>query len=147
MLGSDNLTKLIIVSSDFKRTRETAEILHSELQVERPIRFEIALRERGLGSLDMTHCWDDIQQIWALDEIDPTHTQYDCESLMMMTLRTSRLIHQLDKESDNQIIILVSHGDPSQCLHALFMGLNPNEFRKYPGIKNCEIRQLKEEKN
>ena len=136
--------KLVIVSSDFKRTRETAEILHSELGVEQPIRFEIALRERGLGSMNMTYNWDNVPQMWALDELDPTHTEYNCESVMSMTVRTSRLVQQLDKEYNDMNIILVSHGDPCQCLHAIFIGLNPNEFRTIPGIQNCEIRSLKE---
>ena len=143
MLGADSLNKLVIVSSDFRRTRETAEILHSELQVEHPIRFEIALRERLLGSVQ----YDDMHQLWALDEADPTHNQFNCESVMMMTLRTSRLVQTLDREYDNQTIILVSHGDPCQCLHTLFIGLNPNEFRTHPGMKNCEIRQLKDDSN
>ena len=136
--------KIVIVSSDFRRTRETAEILHSELGVKRPIRFEIALRERGLGSMNMTYNWDSVRQMWALDEVDPTHTEYNCESVMSMTVRTSRLVQQLDKEYNDMIIILVSHGDPCQCLYAIFIGLNPNEFRKIAGMKNCEIRPLKE---
>lgn len=141
---SNDVSNVIIISSDFRRTRETAEILHSELQIKEPIRFEIALRERGLGKLDMTNSWDGIKQMWGLDELDPTHTENDVESVMTMALRTSRLVQSLDKENINKVIILVSHGDPSQCLHAIFMGKNPNEFRTYPGIKNCEIRQLKE---
>ena len=142
MLSFDDLANnIIIVSSDFKRTYETAEILHSELQLEQPIRFEIALRERGIGDLDMTHNWDGIKQVWALDETDPTHNEFNCESVTTVTLRTSRLVHSLDKEYSNKVIILVSHGAPLQCLHSLF---SPSEFRKHPGIKNGEIRHLKE---
>jgi len=43
----------VVVSSDFKRTRETAEILHAHLLAKTPIRFEKALRERWYGAFDM----------------------------------------------------------------------------------------------
>lgn len=133
--------KLLIVSSDFKRTRETAEILHKKLGVKEPIRFEPAIRERGLGEMvnyDMVH------EMWAEDSVDPTHHKYGVESIMEMIHRLSGLVRQLDKEYNDRVIVLVSHGDTCQTLDSVFLGISPNEFRtKLPDYKNCEIRELK----
>ncbi len=144
MLSSEhNLNeKLVLVSSDFKRTRETAEILHSCLNVKDPIRFEPALRERGLGDLVEYHS---VHKMWSLDYADPTHTSYNVESLMHMVSRLSNIVQQLDNEYNDRIIIMVSHGDPCQCIYTVFMGLSPNEFRKGPDdMKNCDIRELQD---
>ena len=135
----------MVVSSDFKRTRETAEIIHSNLSVKDSLRFEPALRERGLGELRE---YNSVHKMWALDYTDPTHTSFGVESVMHMVTRLSNIIQQLDKEYTDHIIIMVSHGDPCQCIHTVFMGLSPNEFRKTnDGMKNCEIRELKDGNN
>ena len=134
--------KIVIVSSDFRRTRETAEILHSELGVERPIRFEIALRERGLGKFNMTHGGPDVVKLLAEDEIDPSNNLFGCESIMSMRLRTSSLVYQLDKEYNNKVFILVSHGATCHSVYTVFAGISPNEFHEMSCVKNCEIRQL-----
>ena len=133
-----------MVSSDFLRTRETAEIIHKQLGVRAPLRLEEGLRERGLGQLDMQKDYESVRKMWELDEADPTNTLLGHECLTNLVMRMSRVIQKLNTEYDNHIIILVSHGDPAQAIHAVFSGKRPNEFRKYPGLKNCDIRQLED---
>ena len=128
---------IVIVSSDFRRTRETAEILHSELNVERPIRFEIALRERVMGAFNMTHITDELRRLWSLDEADITCTKSGCETIRSILDRTFHLVQQLDKEYEDNIIILVSHGHPCQYLHHAFLNSTNST-----GIQTCEIRKL-----
>ena len=140
MLSSVDQTlskKVVIVSSDFKRTKETAEILHSELGVEQPIRFEIALRERVMGPFNMTHISDELRRLWTLDEINISYTESGCETIRSILDRTFHLVQQLDKEYVDNIIILVSHGHPCQYLHHAFM----NSTNSY-GMQTCEIRKL-----
>ena len=137
--------RLLIVSSDFKRAKETAEILHACLGTVTPIRFETRLRERAFGTLHFKNVDDFVKKVWDLDEADPTHNEFGVESVMEMVVRLSHLIQELNKEHSNRVIILVSHGDPCQCIHTVFKGINPNEFRKQPnGYANCEIRELQE---
>ena len=135
---------MLIVSSDFKRAKETAEIVHANLGIKEPVQFETRLRERWFGSLDMQDLDNgNCKNVWELDEADPTHNEFGVESVMEMVLRMSHVIQRLDKEHDNRIIVLVSHGDPCQCIHTVFEGVSPNEFRKdRQGMKNCEIREL-----
>lgn len=132
------------MSSDLRRARETAEILHKGLGVKEPIRFESSLRERGFGTLESL-CVDDnpvanLTKLWSLDEADPAHNEYGVESVMEMVMRMSRVIQELDKAHNDRVIVLVSHGDPCQCIHSVFMGISPNMFRKTGhGITNCEV--------
>ena len=136
------IEKLVIVSSDFRRTRETAEILHGKLRVKDPIRFSPALRERGLGTLVN---YDLVHQMWAHDFADPTHNEFGVESVMEMVVRLSRILVELDTEYTERIVILVSHGDPCMCIEAVCKGISPNEFRNNRDITNCEIRELKDD--
>ena len=133
--------KLMIVSSDFKRTRETAEILHTHLLAKTPVRFEEALRERHFGQFHMTD-GANYQRIWDQDAVDPSHTSYGNESVIDVALRTSQLVHNLEEEFKNRIILLVAHGDTLQILSAVFLGTEPNKHRALPDLDNCEIRVL-----
>ena len=144
MSGEQNLEeRVVIFSSDFLRVKQTAEIIHGELKLKASIQYKEALRERGLGKWDMGP-GSIVTEMWARDAADPTHKFNGVESVMEMVLRTSKLVEQLDREFEDRIIILVSHGDPCQCLHAVFIGIHPSEFRSLPDFKNCEIRELVE---
>lgn len=133
------------MSSDFLRTRETAEIVHKQLGAREPLRLEVGLRERRLGQLDMQKDYDSVKQMWALDAEDPTNTAFDHESLMDMVMRMSLMVQRLNKKYDNRVVIMVTHGDPAQTIHAVFAGTSPNEFRqKHPSFMNCEIRALED---
>ena len=84
--------------------------------------------------------------MWRLDHSDPTHTTNGVESITSLVIRMTRIIKDLNDEYYDQVLILVSHGDPCQCLHSVFEGISPNEFRNgKKGFSNCEIRELKEE--
>lgn len=142
LLSDDEINKIQLVSSDFLRTRQTAEILHSELQLKRPIKFEPRIRERGLGSLELGPV-SSVHEMWKNDEMDPTAANNGVESVSSMTLRLTRVIKDYDTGCEDLVIVLVSHGDPCQCLHSFFIGLPPNEFRASGrGYGNCEIREL-----
>ena len=118
--------KLVVIASDFKRTVETAIIIHEHFQVKAPLRLEPALRERGFGGYHLTSESNAIT-IFKRDYEDPTHKDNGCESLMEMVLRLSRLLQSLDEEFDDKILLLVSHGDPLLALFAVCSGVPPNE--------------------
>ena len=135
--------KTLIVSSDFKRTRETAEIFHERLGLKHPIRYETALRERGFGELHMTG-EENYRRVWELDVADPTHTAFGSESVMEVVLRTTRLLQSLDNEYQDLFVLLVSHGDTLQILSSTFFGVGPNEHRMLPNLKPCDVRELRD---
>ena len=134
--------KLVIVTSDFLRTLETAKIIHEHFRVKEPLRLEPALRERGFGSYNLT-AESNAFVILGKDYEEPTHTEGGCESLMEMVLRLSKLLQTLDDEFSDKILLLVSHGDPIQAICAMCSGFPPNErWHWLPNIGNCEIREL-----
>lgn len=134
--------KLVIISSDFKRTVETARIIHEHFQVKEPLRLESALRERGFGNYHLTSETNAIS-LFRRDYEDPTHKDSGCESLMEMVLRISRLLQSLDEEFSDKILLLVSHGDPLITLFAVCSGVPPTErWTRIPQFTNCDIREL-----
>jgi len=116
-------------------------ILHTHLLVKTPLRFEEALRERNFGQFHMTDAAN-YEKIWDQDAVDPSHTNYGNESVIDVALRTSQLVHSLEEEFKDRIILLVAHGDTLQILSTLFFGTEPNKHRTLPDLDNCEIRAL-----
>ena len=140
--GEEIAKKLVIVTSDFLRTLETAKIIHEHFQVIEPLRLNPALRERGFGSYHLAG-ESSAFGIFKRDYEDPTHRDSGCESLMDMVLRISKLLQSLDDEFNDRILLLVSHGDPIQALCAICSGFPPGErWTRLPNIGNCGIREL-----
>ena len=136
----------MVVSSDFKRTRETAEILHAYLLAKTPIRFEKALRERRYGAFDMMPvAIENERKVAELDKDDPSHTKYGIESVISVVERMSTLVKKLDEEYKDKIFLLVSHLDPLQILITTFLGIPPGDHTSLPLLENCNIRELSDE--
>ncbi len=130
----------IIYSSDFKRCRDTAEIVQAILDCSPP-HFTPALRERSFGTLDHTHN-SNYQKVWSLDEHDPNHTTFGVESTVEVLQRTTALIHELEALYHDAHILLISHGDALQILQTAFDHLSPALHRHLPPLTTAEIRQL-----
>lgn len=134
--------KMIIVSSDFMRTRETAEIVHQHFSIKTPLRFDTRLRERNMGNYDLKSV-DNYYSTVALDQGNPTHTEAGVESVTNMILRMTHVICDLDKEFADKIIVLVSHGDPLICVYAICCGVSPCErYNKLSPFYNCDVREI-----
>jgi probable phosphoglycerate mutase len=130
----------LIYSSDFKRCRESAEIAQAVLACPPP-HFTAALRERFFGTWDHTS-HGNYQQVWSLDEQDPTQTSWHVESVVAVLQRTIALIHDLEARYHSALILLISHGDPLQILQTAFEHVSPALHRHLPSLATAEIRQL-----
>jgi broad specificity phosphatase PhoE len=135
---------IVIVSSDFKRTSETAQIVQNHFKIASDIIFEPALRERDFGQLNSTSDAN-YQKVWDVDSRDPQHTECGCESVASVVLRTSRLLQRLDRECKDKAILLVSHGDTLQILSTLFLGIPPNHHKTLPNLLPATVRELKQD--
>ena len=135
--------KLIVISSDFKRAKETAKIMHQYFHVKAPLRLERSLRERNFGELNLTES-SNYQRVWAHDAQDPNHTIFGCESVMSVFSRTSVLIESLEAEYKNKgkVIVLVSHGDTLQITLTAYAGVAPECHRTLDHLANCDVREL-----
>ncbi len=133
--------KVIIVSSDFKRARETAETAH---QIIRPLREIIRtpkLRERFFGDLDKTSN-KGYERVWALDANDSSHTQWNVESVDNTLSRSTALVQELDRAYVKRTFILTSHGDTLQILQTGFAKIDPRKHRSVTHLETAELRKL-----
>jgi probable phosphoglycerate mutase len=134
----------IIISSDFRRARETADILALNLNDNKVIiQLDKRLRERFFGIYDNTSD-ENYNIIWKNDEenlIENLNNQV--ESVENVRQRTTDLIKELEEKYENQIIFLVSHGDALQILQTAFERIsNANQQRYLKHLERAEFRPL-----
>ena len=147
-LGQNSSTEeMIIISSDFRRARETAEILAAVIgeQVGKnlSIKLDQRLRERFFGIFDGKN--DQFyEEIWKTDEKNPTENlSNQVESVESVQQRTTSVIREIEDQHENGTIFLVSHGDSLQILQTAFERMsNPNKQRDLPHLDRAEFRPL-----
>jgi probable phosphoglycerate mutase len=132
----------ILVSSDFKRARETANLVFQALGNESGITFDARLRERSFGDLDLEPD-SNYRSVWHRDRLDPAHTDRNVESANYVMERATALIVDLEKRYQKQKILLVGHGDILQILQTAFAGEDASSHREQMHIETAEIRVLK----
>ena len=130
-----------IISSDFRRTRETAEIVHRLLNCGSPVEFDTRLRERWFGDLDNG---PDIAygDVWQADLADPDGEFRGVESANRVMARTTALIGELESRYRQATLLLISHGDAMQILQTAFAGRCASQHRQLPPLQTAEIRPL-----
>jgi len=135
---------IIIISSPFKRCRETAEIAQEILGIKK-ILYRKELQERSFGKFEkFPIVIFKFISIWDKDAKNPNHTFANVESIAATAKRMIVFIEELEKTYINKTILLVSHGDPLHILHAGLTGVELTKYRKIvPYPENGEIRKLK----
>jgi probable phosphoglycerate mutase len=129
-----------VLSSDFLRARESAQIL-SEILGGGEVQLRTELRERYFGELDGGPD-SAYSKIWSLDAGDPFHREYGVESAIEVLGRTSNLIADLEDCYRDMTFVLVSHGDTLQILQCAFGRISPGLHRSVPYLKTAAIREL-----
>lgn len=130
-----------IISSDFKRARESAEIAQSLLHLKQEIIYSENLRERFFGDFELmpNDCY---QTVWDNDAVNSAHNDNNVESADEVMNRTFSLVLNLEKEFNGETFLLVSHGDALQILQAAFHKYPASEHRLLPHLDTAEIREL-----
>ena len=129
-----------VVSSDFARARETAEVAREVLGAG-PVVLRPELRERWFGVWEGqdTRCYE---RVWADDEVNPDHTEGKVESVRAVLARAAGLVRELDATGEGQTFLLVSHGDTLQILLTGFLGLPLESHRQRVPWEPGEVREL-----
>ena len=130
----------IIVSSDFTRARETAEIALEALGAKEVI-ISKDLRERNFGNFERTES-SNYQKVWDGDKLDPNHKINNVESANDVLRRVTSLISELEKKFKGKKILLVSHGDALQILQTGFFKTCASKHREIPHLNTAEVREL-----
>lgn len=129
----------LLYSSDFLRTRQTAEILAESLSID--VVLDKRLRERFFGEWDgKPH--ENYSNAWKNDAFDPTQEYHGAESSRSVQQRMWSVIQALEKLHDGKTIVLVSHGDPLMLLQTAFNNLGPERHRSLPYIETGAWRKL-----
>lgn len=132
---------LRIISSDFLRARQTAEIAHALAGCRHPIRFDSRLRERWFGDHDGGGA-DAYPGVWARDAVDPSHTDGNVESANAVGHRVRSVLDELERDFDDETFLLVAHGDTLQILLAICAGRPVSAHREIPHLDTAEIRSV-----
>ena len=105
-----------IFSSDFIRTRETAEIIAQEFGTE--IIYDARLREFNHGELSGRPI-EEVHQALDLSPAGFKKTIGGGESWEMVRQRTGDFIREIDAKYEGKNILIVSHGDPLWILRGV----------------------------
>ena len=131
----------LIVSSDFRRARETAEIIHRQLDSHSPLSFDQRLRERNFGELELGPD-SDYASVWQEDEINANNHLLAVESPNEVMARVSELVSDYESRYSEATVLLVSHGDALQILQTAFAKQDASKHRRQRHLETAEIRPL-----
>jgi probable phosphoglycerate mutase len=129
-----------VISSDFLRTVQTANLLTKTLTLPPP-QIEKGLRERFFGDWEGktdTH----YSEIWKLDKDAARQAAQRIESVNEVRQRGLAVIEKLERQFQNEVILLVSHGDMLQILLTAFIGIPAEQHRTLPHHSQAEIKSL-----
>ena len=130
----------LIVTSDYARARESAEIAAHLLGTQNTLLMP-KLRERNFGTWDGQH-HGNYERVWADDALDSAHKNNGVESTQEVLDRATSLIGDLERDYSGRTILLVSHGDVLQILQTAFEQVDPGSHRLLPHLQTGEIRKL-----
>ena len=134
-------TSIVVISSDFCRAKQTADIIHSRMRLRRPLVLKTALRERNFGQLNGLDNGE-YHKVWERDAVNPFHNEWAVESAADVYRRGVALIAECESSYTASVIILVSHGDTLQILQTAFQLVSPSKHRSLQHLGNGHVRQL-----
>ncbi len=130
----------IVFCSDFRRTKETAELVANRLNCR--IESTPLLRERFFGDWEGTsNC--NYEKVWEEDRTDEGHTRWNVESVSAVAERVAEFVRQCENQFVDANILSVSHGDPLQILQCQFEGKPSNFHRDLETLQPGELRLLR----
>ncbi|MBN2703163.1 MAG: histidine phosphatase family protein [Pontiellaceae bacterium] len=130
----------VIVSSDFLRAVETAELVRAALGTE-SVRLDVRLRERFFGQWEGMH-YLNYSEAWEQDEINAELEMNGAESANAVRRRMEDVIASLEAVFFDRNVVLVSHGDPLRLMQAAFCGMEMEQNRTIPYFQTAEFRAL-----
>lgn len=129
----------IIYSSDFKRARETAEIVRAHIKA-KPIIFSKNLRERYFGKLEKKDYTNFYLKVWECDFSGKPYK--GIESVYSIANRFKELLKDLETKYSGKKILLVAHGDIASVGLTVFNNKDPKFHNKlFSMLKTAEIRK------
>lgn len=136
-LGRDTL----IVTSDYKRALETAQIMQRAIGSVHPLTVDTNLRERYFGNYELQSDRN-YEQVWMGDGSCRQEVLEEVETVEETLTRALKSILSLESEHNGKTILLVGHGDVMQILLAHHNNIKPKHHRSLRSLGNADIRPL-----
>ncbi len=130
-----------ILASDFRRTRETAELVASTLDSSIPVRLSQGLRERSFGDLEGKQL-KTMEPMLRAQGIQEVIRRFRCERAESVQQRMVRVVLKAEKECCQKTLLLVTHADPIQALMAAFAGLGADETERIVPLGYAEVAEI-----
>ena len=136
-----------IYTSDFRRTRETAEALRDGLGLARDrVRLAPQLRERDFGAFNLCADRPSYEATWAADA-DAARplglwAEAAVEPAAAVQARASAFVAGLERAHRGATVCLVAHGDLLQILQTAFARRPAETHRSLPHLDTAEVRLL-----
>ena len=104
-----------------------------------PVLIREPLRERFFGEFDQKELIF-YNKVWPLDQLDALNSRHGVESVQDVCARCLSLVHSIENEFQNKIIVLSSHADTLQIFQLfLSAAVDPRRFAEYR-FRNGELR-------
>lgn len=136
-------SRTVIVTSDFARARETADIVADVIGAAAPT-ADVRLRERNFGEHEGGPA-DVYAGVWEDDDAG-REPAAGVESPRSVAARVQSLLSELEAADTREGLLLVAHGDVLQIAEAVIRGLPPHAHRRLPHMENAEIRRMPSER-
>ena len=134
-------SEYVIVSSDFLRAKETAEIAKEFLRAD-TLLLDERLRERFFGNYENGPD-DHYDTIWQNDAKNPEHSFNGVEPANHVMERVTAVISDMENRYIDKSILIISHGDPLQFLETAMQNIPITEHQKCPLMNLGEIKELR----
>ena len=130
-----------IISSPFRRTKETAQIIASALG--RSVEEDSRLGELDFGtfsgkSYDSFLVFEDQHMLKYSDPIQNGESYLDAKK------RFGSVLYELEQKYKNETILIVSHGIASEVLEAVVQGADANESKRIMDTIDIKVADLRE---
>lgn len=134
-----------IYSSPLQRAFETAQIISMAMGMSHPEKME-QLIERDFGTMSGKAARE-IESLCAPDILKTATITYflspeGAETFPQLLARAAKLLEQLASQTDDETILLVTHGDFGKMLYAAFYGLEWQEVLSAFHFGNSELLLL-----
>lgn len=134
-----------VFTSPFLRCRMTAMryVAQSGLHVPNGIQVRSELAERNFGMRLEGESKTGYSVVYDADLHDPHNTELGVESTARVAERVGNMLAEVSDRSKSRPVLLVTHADPGEIMHATALGLSPNTHRlQIPKLKNAELRRM-----
>lgn len=140
----------LIVSSDYVRARQTAEIVAKNIGYDLDkIIFDDRLHEVNFGAYNN----ESVESYHShfKSTLDRFHIRPEGgENLNDVKQRAAEFLYELEEKHKGKNILIVSHGDPTWMMQTVALGISPEEiisdlekdYKKIFYLKNAEVRLL-----